>query len=148
MTMLSAELEEVRALDERDVHAILARNITGRIGFLRDGEIEIRPVSYVYADGAIYLRSSSTASLAATDPEGTVVGFEVDEIHSTSRWSSVVVRGTLFRIRRSVEQEAWMRAVGKLRRLMPHALRSDDRVPQRSEVFRITIREATGRAMG
>lgn len=143
-----AQTDEVRELDARDVHAILARNITGRIAFLNDGEIEIRPVSYVYADGFIYLRSASTATLAATNPEGTVVGFEVDEIHATNRWSSVVVRGTLFRIRRMAEQEAWLQAVGKLRRLIPEALRSDDRTPYRSELFRIAIRQATGRAMG
>lgn len=146
--MITSEMLPARELGSRDIHAVLARNITGRIAFLMDGEIEIRPVSYVYADGFIYLRSAGTAALAATDPDGTVVGFEVDEIHSTSRWTSVVVRGTLFRLRRSSEQEAWMLAVGKLRRLMPQALRNEDSVPQRSEVFRIAIRQATGRAMG
>lgn len=145
--MITAELAEARELEDRDVQAILARNITGRIAFNLDGEIEIRPVSYVYADGTIYLRSAATASLALTDPDGTVVGFEVDEIHSMSRWSSIVVRGTLFRISRSEEQEAWMQGVARLRRLIPEALRSDDRLAHRSEIFRIVIRQATGRAM-
>src|SRR5690606_10236293 len=93
--MITAELADLRDLGERDIHAILARNTTGRIAFLMDGEIEIRPVSYVYSGEFIYLRSSATASLAGTDPEGTVVGFEVDEIHATNRWRSVVIRGTL-----------------------------------------------------
>lgn len=146
--MITVEPAEMKELEARDVHAILARNITGRIGFVRDGEIEIRPVSYVFTDDFIYLRSAATAALAETDPEGTVVGFEVDEIHSTSRWRSVVVRGTLFRIQREVEHEEWMRAVGKLRRLMPQAMRDEDAMSHRSEIFRILIRQATGRAMG
>lgn len=146
--MIIAELPEIRTLDERDIHAILARNIVGRIAFLRRGEIEIRPVSYVYSDDFIYLRSSSTSSLADTDPSGRAVGFEVDEIHSTTRWSTVVVRGTLFRIEREKEHEEWMRALGKLRRLMPEALRSQDPAAHRTEVFRILIRSATGRSMG
>lgn len=146
--MITAELADLRDLGERDIHAILARNITGRIAFLMDGEIEIRPVSYVYSGEFIYLRSSATASLAGTDPEGTAVGFEVDEIHATNRWRSVVIRGTLFHIRRETEQEEWMKAVGKLRRLMPEALRDDDRLSHRNELFRILIRDATGRAMG
>lgn len=146
--MISAEMHEIHALEDRDVHAILARNITGRIAFAVDGEIEIRPVSYVHADGFIYLRSTPYGTIAMTDPAGAPVGFEVDEIHSMTRWRSVVIKGTLFRLSRGAEQEEWLKAVGKLRRLMPQALRADDYARDRSELFRILIREATGRAMG
>ena len=127
MNMVDAP--EIRELDQRDVHALLARHITGRIGFVLNDEVEIRPVSYVYAEDFIYLRSSATALLAGTDPGGTRVGFEVDEIQSTTLWRSVVVRGTLFRISRETEHEEWMRAVGRLRRLMPEALREEDETP-------------------
>jgi nitroimidazol reductase NimA-like FMN-containing flavoprotein (pyridoxamine 5'-phosphate oxidase superfamily) len=146
--MVMVDAPEIRELDARDVHALLARNITGRIGFVVNDEVEIRPVSYVYAEDFIYLRSSATALLTGTDPGGTRVGFEVDEIQSTTCWRSVVVRGTLFRLSRDSEHEEWMRAVGKLRRLMPEALREEDRLGHRTEIFRILIREATGRAMG
>ena len=95
---------EVQVLDERDIHAILARNITGRVAFEADGEIEILPVSYVFADDFIYLRSTGTGRLAATDPVGKRVGFEVDEIHATNRWRSVVVHATLLRIDKEGEQ--------------------------------------------
>lgn len=146
MNMLTTS--DVQVLDERDIHAILARNITGRIAFEVDGEIEILPVSYVFADDFIYLRSTGTGRLAATDPEGKKVGFEVDEIHATNRWRSVVVHGTLLRIDKEGEHEEWMRAIGKLRRLMPDALRESDFAGYRNTLFRILVRRASGRAMG
>ena len=146
--MITVTMPEARDLEERDVQAILARNITGRIAFLYEGEIEIRPIRYTYGDGSIYLRSAPDAALSAVDPEGARVGFEVDEIHTTQRWRSVVVRGTLFRIRREEEMEEWMRALGRLRRFVPNAFRLGDNVPERSEIFRLVIRSATGRAMG
>lgn len=145
--MSTAVLPEVIELTDRDIHAILARNITGRIAFVRDGEVEIRPINYVYAANAIYLRSSPSAALSHTPPGGEPVGFEVDEIHSTMKWQSVVVRGTLVRISRQTQFEEWSEAVRQLRRLMPDALREDDPQLQRSEVFRIDLRRATGRGM-
>jgi nitroimidazol reductase NimA-like FMN-containing flavoprotein (pyridoxamine 5'-phosphate oxidase superfamily) len=146
MNML--ETSEVQVLDERDIHAILARNITGRVAFEVDGEIEILPVSYVFGDDFIYLRSTGTGRLAATGAAGKKVGFEVDEIQSTNRWRSVVVHGTLLRIDKEGEQEEWMRAIGKLRRLMPDALRESDFAGYRNTLFRILVRNASGRAMG
>lgn len=139
---------EARKLDQRDANAILARNITGRIAFAINEEIEILPVSYVHSGQTIYLRSSVDGRIARTDPGGTRVGFEVDEIHSTRKWRSVVVHGTMFRLERDTEQEEWMRGVGKLRRLMPDALRDHDEPGARSALFRIVIDDLSGRAMG
>jgi nitroimidazol reductase NimA-like FMN-containing flavoprotein (pyridoxamine 5'-phosphate oxidase superfamily) len=138
---------ESRHLDRRDVNSILARNITGRIAFATGREIEILPVTYVHAGNEIYLRSSASGRIATTNPSGTRVGFEVDEIQSTQRWRSVVVHGTMFRVERETEYEEWMRGVGKLRRLMPDALRDADNLGHRSMLFRIVIDDATGRAM-
>lgn len=146
--MLTLQVPEVRTLGTSDVRAVLARNILGRIAFQMNGEIEIRPLSYVYGEGSIYLRGSATAKLSAMDPGGVAVGFEVDEIQSMLHWITVVVRGTLFRLRRAEEPEEWSRAVTRLRRLMPAALREQDELPHRSEIFRLLIRDATGRAMG
>lgn len=145
--MSTAVLPEVVELTDRDIHAILARNITGRIAFVRDGEVEIRPINYVYSANAIYLRSAPSAALSRTPPGGEPVGFEVDEIHSTTCWQSVVVRGTLVRISRQIQYEEWVDAVRQLRRLMPEALKDDDPHTQRGEVFRIDIRRASGRGV-
>ncbi|HEX6970701.1 MAG TPA: pyridoxamine 5'-phosphate oxidase family protein, partial [Limnochordia bacterium] len=76
---MSTATPEARELERRDVCAILARNITGRIAFARNGEIEIRPIRYVYADGSLYLRSAPDTALSEIGPHGTRVGFEVDE---------------------------------------------------------------------
>ena len=145
--MLTLERPSVLQLDDRDIHAMLARNITGRIAFVKDGEIEIRPVTYVYSGDSIFLRTAATSALAGIDPEGAVVGFEVGEIHTTRRWRTVVVRGTMFRIARDRQHEQWMRALWALRRLSPQVLKEEDPAAHRDEIFRILIREATGRAM-
>lgn len=145
--MSTVVLPDVVELTDRDIHAILARNITGRIAFVRDGEVEIRPINYVYAANAIYLRSAPSTALSRTPPGGEPVGFEVDEIHSTTCWQSVVVHGTLVRISRDIQYEEWAAAVRQLRRLMPDALREDDPHTQRGEVFRIDLRKASGRGM-
>lgn len=145
--MLTLDRPSVLRLDDRDVQAILARNITGRIAFVNDGEIEIRPVTYAHSGDSIYLRSSPDGALAGTDPEGAVVGFEVDEIHTTRRWRSVVIRGTLFRLSPKRQHEQWMQGLWALRRLSRNVLREGDPVAHRDEIFRLLIRNATGRAM-
>lgn len=145
--MLTLDRPSILRLDDRDVQAILARNITGRIAFVNDGEIEIRPVTYAHSGDSIYLRSSPEGVLAAIEPEGAVVGFEVDEIHSTRRWRSVVIRGTLFRLSPNRQHEQWMRGLWALRRLSPEVLRQGDPAAHRDEIFRLLIRQATGRAM-
>ena len=145
--MLTLERSSVLRLDDRDVQAMLARNITGRIAFVNDGEIEIRPVTYAHSGDSIYLRSTPDSALASMDPDGAVVGFEVDEIHTTRRWRSVVIRGTLFRLSAERQHEQWMRALWALRRLSRDVMRDGDPAAHRDEIFRLLIRQATGRAM-
>ena len=88
--MITAELAEVRELGDRDVQAILARNITGRIAFNLDGEIEIRPVSYVYADGSIYLVHSF--HVGPDDPSDLLAVYRYDGVAVTA----AIARGNVF----------------------------------------------------
>src|SRR5690606_26192048 len=82
-------------LEENDVRSILARNNVGRLAFVHQGEVEIRPLHYVFKQGRIYGRTSPSALLLDPVPEPARVAFEVDEIDSIFRWKSVIVKGPL-----------------------------------------------------
>jgi uncharacterized protein len=138
---------QIRELDDLDIKAILARNLVGRLALFRDGQIDILPLHYVYWEGSIYGRTSPGGKLAAMDPGGTPVAFEVDEVQSMKKWRSVLIHGTFLVSSDDSGQEEWLRALGAVRRLDHQALRHTDPTPERTQIFRIVIHNATGRAM-
>lgn len=146
--MLTTSPVQIRELDSRDIRAVLARNLIGRIAWVRDGEIDVLPIRYVYSDGVIYGRTAAGGKLLAMDPDGTRVAFQVDEVQSTQRWRSVLMHGTFLLCDGEVGQEERLRALGTVRRADPHALREDDPTPERTELFRIVVHRSSGRAMG
>ena len=146
--MLKTAPAQIRELDQRDINAVLARNLVGRLAWLRDGDIDVLPIRYAYANGSIFGRTGSGGKLLKMDPEGTRVAFEVDEVQSTQRWRSVLVHGTFLLATPDAGREEWLRALGAIRRLEHEALRDDDPTPERRELFRIVIHDASGRAMG
>lgn len=139
---------QIRELDQRDIGSILARNTVGRLAFAREEEIDIIPIQYVFRDGAIYGRTAMGGKLNAVNPPGMTVAFEVDEIQSAHNWRSVLAHGTFSLVDRNSGQEEWMTALENVRRLHHTALREGDPSPDRTEIFRIAIHAATGRALG
>lgn len=138
----------IRELDRSDIQSVLARNHVGRLAFLRDGEIDVLPVHYVYSAGCVYGRTATGGKLRHLDPAGTPVAFQVDEIRSMYDGTSVLAHGLFQVLSTAVEHEEWLRAVGLLRRLVANTLRDGDPAPHRSEVFRILVVRVTGRALG
>jgi uncharacterized protein len=139
---------QIRELDQRDINSVLARNLFGRLAWLRDGRIDVLPIRYVYADGSIYGRTTAGGKLLAMNPHGTPVAFEVDEVQSTRQWRSVLVHGTFVVAEPEMGREEYLRALGTVRRMDHLALRDEDPTPERRALFRILIQDATGRAMG
>ncbi len=136
-----------RELDRAGIEAILARNHVGRIGYARDNHVVIEPVHYVFDDGWIYGRTSEGEkyeALGATAYQWWPVVFEVDEVEDMFRWRSVLVHGGFYVVPRA-ETAVWEHAVELLRRLVPDTFGPDDPVAFRTVVFRIAVREATGR---
>ncbi len=139
---------QVRELDEGAIHSILARNYVGRIAFIANGRIEIRPILYVYSEGRIYGRTSPEAKLEVVGATGTPVAFEVDEVESMFRWQSVVAHGGLTVLSpEGAEREEWQHAIVLLRRLLKQTFTPADPVPDRSVIFRIVVQEINGREM-
>jgi hypothetical protein len=68
-----------RDLDTAEAHQILARNHVGRIAYSFHDRVDIEPISYVYADGVIYLRTTVGSKLT-TLARAPWVAFDVDEV--------------------------------------------------------------------
>lgn len=144
---LTLRAPRIRDLDARQVERVLSRNEAGRVAFVDDKRVEIQPVNYAYADGAIYGRTSFGTKYRAW-MHRPFVAFEVDEIEGPLDWRSVVIHGTVYVLhsRGSPAEEAdHAKALETLRARFPDAFTDQDRTPSRTVIFRIEVHEVTGR---
>lgn len=124
---------------------LLHRNHVGRLAYSFRDRVNIVPLHYVYSDGWVYGRTSSGEKLNKLR-HNRWVAFEVDEIDDWFDWRSVVVRGALYLLEReSTAEGAWEHSLHVLREAMPEIFTSRDPVPSRTELFRISVDELTGR---
>lgn len=144
---IRARRPRIRELNVRQMEVILRRNNVGRIAFLINATVELFPIHYVFADGAIYGRTSfGTKSIGWSRRSDAVL--EVDEADGLFDWRSVIVRGQLSLLRaRGVGAEplAYVNALAAIRTLIPEAFLERDPAPFRGNVFRIVPTEMTGR---
>ena len=135
-------------LSRADAIAMLERHHVGRLAFTFHDRVDIEPISYVYADGWLYFRTSTGAKLS-TVKHHPWVAFEIDEIRGQYDWTSVVVRGTIYFLdaesggpgRRDYEA-----ALAVIRSSDPSALTDADATPHRTHLFRVHLDEIVGRA--
>ena len=136
-----------RDLDANEATALLARNHVARIAYGFHDRVDIEPISYVYADGAIYMRTSPGSKLA-TLAHAPWAAFEVDEVRGPFDWRSVVAHGTVYRLHETgtpTERATYRLALDRLRELNPHVLHDDDPTPERRVLLRLQPTELTGR---
>jgi nitroimidazol reductase NimA-like FMN-containing flavoprotein (pyridoxamine 5'-phosphate oxidase superfamily) len=124
--------------------ALLERNHVGRLAFSFHDRVDIEPISYVYADGWLYARTSPGTKLTVVHHHPWVA-FEVDEVSDRFRWRSVVVRGTIYFLDPEKERKEYDAAVERLRSADEHALTDEDATPYRRVLFRIHADDITGR---
>ena len=137
----------IRSLSGAEIDAILARNHVGRIAYSFLDRVDIEPIHYVYADGALYGRTSAGSKLTSLK-HGPWVAFEVDEADALFDWRSVVVRGGVYTVENGdtdAERQIYARTLERIRSLVPEALLADDPTPHRSVLFRIHVDTVTGR---
>jgi len=137
----------IRELSARQITCVLGRNTVARVGFLREGRMEIAPVHYVLEDGVLYGRTASGTKSRAWRTRSSVV-VEVDEVDDLFNWRSVVIHGAMDIVRAvgpRAESYAYWKAVSAIRRLVPSAFTERDPMPYRTHVFRIIPAELTGR---
>ena len=137
----------IRALSSRQIERVLSRNQVGRIAFISGKRIELQPVNFVYADGAIYGRTSHGTKETAWQ-HSPFVAFEVDEIDGPFDWRSVIVHGTVYVLHQrgsEAERADFQKAIETVREAFPGAFTNRDRTAYRDVVFRIEPHEVTGR---
>jgi uncharacterized protein len=134
-------------LSRDECEAILARNCVGRIAFSLYDAVYIKPLHYVYEQGAIWARTSDGLMTGVTG-RNQRVGFEVDEVSDIFHWCSVVVQGEVELLSAdgdAAERLQWEQGIRLLRSIVPATLTESDPVPDRDRVFRISADHLTGR---
>jgi len=126
---------------------LLKRNHIGRLAFSFHDRVDIEPISYVFADGWLYARTSPGTKLAIVHHHPWVA-FEVDEVRGRFDWKSVVVHGTIYFLQADIgekERASYDAAVAILRSADADALTSGDTTPHRQALFRIHADQVIGR---
>jgi nitroimidazol reductase NimA-like FMN-containing flavoprotein (pyridoxamine 5'-phosphate oxidase superfamily) len=142
------DLPRIRALSRRDCEALLRRSSVGRLAFSFHDQVDIEPIHYVWDDGWIVFRTAPGTKFRVLQ-HNRWVAFEVDEVHDTFDWRSVVVHGPAYPLDEAAEHvlpHARERALALLARVVPGAGTSEDPVPARVHVFHLKAEEITGRA--
>jgi nitroimidazol reductase NimA-like FMN-containing flavoprotein (pyridoxamine 5'-phosphate oxidase superfamily) len=136
-----------RDLSEAEAVALLERNMIGRLAFTFRDRVDVQPLLYVHDGGWLYGRTEAGDKIV-TLTHNQWVAFEVDEVTGPFDWQSVVVRGSFYRLDEEdrADPEVRAHALRLLRRFVPETLRPGDPVPHRTVLFRIDVREMTGRA--
>ena len=136
-----------RDLTTDEMDTLLARNHVGRIAYSFRNRVGIQPISYVFADGAIYMRTTPGAKLE-TLAHAPWVAFEVDEIDGPFDWRSVVAHGTVYILTDVGSPEAraaYRHALERLREISPLVLTEDDPVPERRVILKLHLSDMAGR---
>lgn len=142
-------------LTNEQIDLVLLSRIIGRLGCYSDNKVYVVPVSYVYDDGCIYIRSQEGLKIQKmrSDPS---VCFQVDDIENMVNWRSVIVWGKFEEIKG--DEQAQRGAKMLTDRFAPLLTSESVRHPQissnrrevvekghRAVVFRIKVTEKTGR---
>lgn len=130
-----------RTLSRRECEALLRRNVVGRLAYGFHDRVDIEPIHFVFARGALYGRTSEGTKLEVLR-HSPWVAFEVDEVEGPYEWRSVVAHGTLH----TLESSARADAVALLRTVFPLTEREEDPTPHRDVVFHIVLDQMTGRS--
>ena len=119
------------AMDADECWALLSTQVTGRVGFMRDGRVFIFPVNYLVHDRAVYFRTSSTGDLGRGPLDR--VAFQVDQANpaAMSGWSVLMQGSSAVVEDKSLLATVWGRMVNEpwaggdrrqLIRVMPSSL--------------------------
>jgi len=134
----------IEELTRAEIEELLREQVVGRVGCHADGLTYVVPVIYAYDGGAFYVATieGQKTRMMRANPR---VCFEVDHYEGPGRWRSVIVQGSY----EELEGEDARAALAAL------AARFSGRGPARrpgasgreTVVFRVAVREATGRAV-
>jgi nitroimidazol reductase NimA-like FMN-containing flavoprotein (pyridoxamine 5'-phosphate oxidase superfamily) len=142
-------------LTEPQIEKLLHDEVIGRIGCCRDGFIYVVPINYAYDGEFIYAHSKDglKIKMMRQNPE---ICFEIDTYKKNGDRKSVILWGTYEELKTIKSQRSAMkvftaqmaRQIATLKAMPSHGFvkgvkKGND--PFKSVVFRIRIREKTGR---
>ncbi len=130
-------------LSDGECRAILAGNHIGRIAFAHQNRVNVHPIGYVFRENWLACRTQEGGKIEVLR-RSPYVAFEVDEVEGPLDWRSVVVQGSVYE--EDFPTASREETLAALRSIMPSVLTPDDPTPQRHLLFRIHIREMTGRS--
>jgi nitroimidazol reductase NimA-like FMN-containing flavoprotein (pyridoxamine 5'-phosphate oxidase superfamily) len=143
--MMTTHAPTIRALDDEQSRALLARHHVGRLAFAFHDHVDIEPVHYVLDGTWIFGRTSAGTKLSAL-AHHPWCAFEIDEVNGIFDWTSVVVKGSFHLLDQTTGSlDTYERALELLRELIPETLLPGDPAPQRMFLFGIYAQEITGR---
>lgn len=137
----------IEELDQEACEALLQLHHVGRLAFTFKDRVDIEPISFVFADGAIYGRTQLGEKVRILSHHPWVA-FEIDEVQSLVQWQSVVVHGRIdFPDPEGppLERAAHEKALAAIRTLHTDAFTDADPTPHRDLVFCIHVLEMRGR---
>jgi nitroimidazol reductase NimA-like FMN-containing flavoprotein (pyridoxamine 5'-phosphate oxidase superfamily) len=103
-------------LSEQQIDDFLKAQVTGRIGCYADGQSYIVPINYVYDGTCIYGHSAAGKKIEMMRQNAEVC-FQVDQIDSIFRWTSVIAWGHFEEITDIAEKQQAMQRL--IHRIMP-----------------------------
>lgn len=136
-----------RELSREECDEVLERHKVGRLAFVHEGQVDIQPINYVFRGEWLTGRTQQGTKLTMLQHHP-YVAFEVDEAKGPYDWRSVVVKGTVYLLSEASTEtaEAERRdAIAAIRELTPDAFTDKDPAPYRTVLFRIFVREVSGR---
>lgn len=82
----------IRQLTSTEIDDLLSKQVVGRIGCYYENEVYVVPISYAYADNAIYCHGfeGKKMEMMRKNPK---VCFQVDEMIDMGDWKSVIAWG-------------------------------------------------------
>lgn len=137
-----------RELSADECRALLRAHTHGRIALSHKDRVDIVPIHFVLEDGWLYCRTAAGNKLEMAT-HNRWVAFQVDEVEGLFDWTSVVVKGGLYLLRKdgsAEEKVLYEKGLTMVRRLIPESMSPADPVPERAIIFRVHIDELTGRA--
>ncbi len=140
----------IRTLPEDEVETVLRSEVVGRIGCSVNGHPYVVPVSYVYADGAIYAHSGEGLKLRMMRQNRDVC-FEVDHIEDLVNWHSVICWATYEELQGAEAAHALQLLRQAVQQRLPGVVQHREAPADASTtdagptVFRLLVTEKTGR---
>lgn len=130
-------------LTAEEARKILEQQTLGRLGCVADGEAYVVPVNYFFDGQNIYIHSLPGKKIAALRAHNRAC-LQVDVIHDSYHWQSVIAYGNYEEIR---DEQLHERTLAELFRRVPHLTPVESKMTKEINetiVFRLCLDQITG----